>query len=78
VKKTRSLCRESACGSGSLACALALRRDGGPSVFSIRQPGGECLDVRFAGDPDGWPLAWVNGPVRMVARGFLELGRDAA
>jgi diaminopimelate epimerase len=72
VKKTRSLCRESACGSGSLACALALRRPGGQSVLSIRQPGGGRLDVRFAVSPDGQALAWVDGPVHIAAHGFLD------
>jgi diaminopimelate epimerase len=72
VRAIKSLCRESACGSGTLACALMLRHRDGQSVFSIRQPGGDCLDVRFAEDAGGQLLAWVGGPVRMVAHGFLE------
>lgn len=79
VRATQSLCTESACGSGTLACALALRARRGDSRFAIRQPGGDVLTVSFEPGPDTSPQAgetrqvWVDGPVRFVAEGTLFL-----
>lgn len=71
VRATQSLCVESACGSGTLACALALRARDGGEFFSFRQPSGASLDVRFEQTERGL-AAWVGGPARMVAKGRLE------
>ena len=79
VRATQSLCTESACGSGTLACALALRARCGDSRFAIRQPGGDVLTVSFEPETDTPPqigktrLVWVDGPVRFVAEGRLFL-----
>lgn len=79
VRATKTLCTESACGSGTLACALALRARSGDSRLAIRQPSGDILSVCFDADsaksPHGGPIQriWVDGPVRFVAEGTLFL-----
>lgn len=79
VRATQSLCTESACGSGTLACALALRAQSGDSRFAIRQPSGDILTVSFEADSarsaHGGSIQhiWVDGPVRFVAEGTLFL-----
>jgi hypothetical protein len=74
VRATDTAQRESACGSGSLACAVYLLRnrarsgvqDGGR--VSIRQPGGETLDIAVCGQ-DKDIQVWISGRVTCVARG---------
>lgn len=79
VRATKTLCTESACGSGTLACALALRARSGGSRFAIRQPSGDILTVSFEADPAKFAQGeqiqhiWVDGPVRFVAEGTLFL-----
>lgn len=73
VRATQSLCRESACGSGTLACALAMRDRSGGDRFTIRQPGGDALTVTFEPSPGRSVRAWVDGPVRFVAEGRLDV-----
>ncbi len=59
VAATASVHAETACGSASLALALA--RKASTAVF---QPSGEALSIRL-----GPARAWVSGPVTLVARG---------
>ncbi len=73
VRKTGSTCRETACGSGTLAAALAgflPCREGG---FCGVQPSGETLAATLAEPParsDSEPWrAWIDGPVRVTAQG---------
>lgn len=79
VRATKTLCAESACGSGTLACALAIRARSGGNSLAIRQPSGDILTVCFeansAQPPYGSPIQriWVDGPVRFVAEGTLFL-----
>ena len=79
VRATHTLCRESACGSGTLACALAVRARGGGRHFELRQPSGDVLTVSFepglACGASSTPATrvWVEGPVRFVAEGRLFL-----
>ncbi|MCH5277156.1 MAG: hypothetical protein J1E80_04890 [Desulfovibrionaceae bacterium] len=81
VRATKTLCAESACGSGTLACALALRARSGDSRLAIRQPSGDILTVSFESDSAksarGGQIQhiWVGGPVRFVAEGTLFLRR---
>jgi len=72
VRDTATLCRESACGSGTLACALALHARSGALRFSLRQPSGQTLSVRLEENKQGWDV-WVGGPARMTARGETDL-----
>lgn len=72
VRDTNTLCRESACGSGTLAAALALHSRNGRTVFRIQQPSGSILHVRMEKQRAGWDI-WVGGPVRMTARGETDL-----
>jgi len=72
VKNTASLCSESACGSGTLACALAEFSRTGALNFSVVQPSGIPLSVRFENEGSGWNV-WVGGPVRITARGETNL-----
>ncbi len=76
VRKTGSTCLETACGSGTLAAALAgflPCRDG---RFCGVQPSGETLAATFApcpaepaqSGPGTW-RAWIDGPVRVTAQG---------
>lgn len=71
VRDTATLCFESACGSGTLACALAEHAATGGLCFSIRQPSGQRLSVRMEQN-SGWDV-WVGGPVRLTASGETDL-----
>ena len=73
VRDTASLCRETACGSGTLASALMLHaRNSRLSHFRILQPSGFTLSVRLEPQHGGWNV-WVGGPVRMTACGETDL-----
>lgn len=75
VAEPYSLCRESSCGSGTLALALA-RRAGLLSVTALSDSGVELRVMQPSGLPLGVSLhagdglrARVGGPVRLLARG---------
>lgn len=72
VRDTRTDYLESACGSGALALALSRSQAGGGNAFSIMQPSGSPLDVRLFSE-DGVPMAGVDGPVTLVAKGQVWL-----
>jgi len=74
VRDTATLCSESACGSGTLACALAEHAKSGATCFSILQPSGTPLMVRMEKVEDGWNV-WVGGPSRITACGDTDLSR---
>ena len=76
VRDTRSDFLESACGSGALALALSRAQTAGPKSFSIMQPSGSPLDIRFFSEA-GASMAGVDGPVSLVAKGQVWLP-DAA
>lgn len=81
VKATASEHLESACGSASLALALALRlglvpgaEASGADGLAVIQPSGETLRVRFTeSDASGDAGAWVAGPVTLAAVGSARL-----
>ncbi len=74
VGKPYSLCRETSCGSGALALALAHRAASAASgprggrELHVMQPSGLPLRVRLSRDGDVL-RARVGGPVRLLARG---------
>ena len=72
VQATATLCFESACGSGTLACALAEHAKSGATQFSIFQPSGTPLSVRMERAEKGWAV-WVGGPSRITASGMTDL-----
>ena len=72
VRDTASLCFESACGSGTLACALAEHSRTGAVAFSILQPSGMALAVRIEHSDSGFDV-WVGGPSRITASGDTDL-----
>ncbi|SBV94593.1 Diaminopimelate epimerase-like protein [uncultured delta proteobacterium] len=78
VAATGSSVVETACGSGSLAVALLMARSGG-SGFILRQPSGHAITVAFAayaaspGHLLGHMLAWISGPVRLIAEGTANV-----
>ena len=72
VRATATLCFESACGSGTLACALAAHAKSGATHFSIFQPSGTPLSVRMERNENGWDV-WVGGPSRITASGMTDL-----
>lgn len=72
VRDTNSLCWETACGSGTMACAIASHALTGTREFSIVQPSGCALSVRLERTPSGWDV-WVGGPVRVTAEGRTDL-----
>lgn len=76
VRDTRSDYLESACGSGALALALSRSQTAGGKNFTIMQPSGSPLDVRLFSE-GGEPVAGVDGPVSLVAKGQVWLP-DAA
>lgn len=74
VRDPATLHYESACGSGALALALALRARGEAAErHTIMQPSGMPLETRLEERGNGL-AAHVDGPVRLLARGrvFLE------
>ncbi len=73
VRATDSSCPETACGSGSLALALALRAACGASKINIRQPSGENIAVELETGPGGVLCGWIGGPVRLIAEGKAYL-----
>ena len=74
VKATEMAHLETACGSGTLACALylsAMHEDIGDSApIRIQQYGGEILEVSLNRSEDALE-AWISGNVDCVARGEL-------
>jgi diaminopimelate epimerase len=72
VRDTATLCFESACGSGTLACALAEHAATGATAFSVVQPSGSALSVRMEKAAQGWDV-WVGGPARVTASGETDL-----
>lgn len=72
VRDTSTLCRESACGSGTLACALNMYHTLDIRHCTIWQPSGCSLAVRMEECPEGWNI-WVGGSVRMTAHGETDL-----
>ena len=72
VRDTATLCFESACGSGTLACALAEYARTGANTFSITQPSGMALSVRIEKQESGFDV-WVGGPSRITASGEADL-----
>ena len=72
VRDTATLCFESACGSGTLACALAEHARTGAETFSITQPSGMALSVRIEKKEKDFEV-WVGGPSRITACGETDL-----
>lgn len=72
VRDTDTLCRETACGSGTLAAALFEHARSGATRFSIVQPSGCALSVRMERRGTAWEV-WVGGPVRLTACGETDL-----
>ena len=69
VRATNSSCPETACGSGSLALALALHAATDRHSIPIRQPSGEDIIVTLELGPHGIQSGWIGGPVRLIAQG---------
>jgi hypothetical protein len=76
VRATDTAQQETACGSGSLACALHLLQGKGQNGgrVNIRQPGGEALDIIVREQAKSIRI-WISGRVACVARGeaFVDL-----
>lgn len=70
VRETGSSCLETACGSASLALALAAHglAKAEPKL-DIRQPSGATLRVELEEKASGGFYGWIGGPVRLVAQG---------
>lgn len=66
VGATNTACVETACGSGSLAAALACAGSE-EGLWRVAQAGG-VLDVELSSDDQGF-AAWIGGEVRLVAQG---------
>ena len=73
VRDTNSSCPETACGSGSLALALALHAATGICQVNIRQPSGENIVVELESGPDSALCGWIGGPVKLIAEGKAYL-----
>ena len=74
VRETATLVWEQACGSGSLALALALDRSQGLQTCSLQQPSGAFLHVTLNASAQ---YATVAGEVRLVAEGTYWPGSHA-
>ena len=79
VRHPHTVCLESACGSGSLALALAQRHMLPQGRASIMQPSGMPIHVSFHEADMEAGCVRVSGPVRLVARGeaFVTLPPEA-
>ena len=65
VRDTGTLYAETACGSGTIACALTAKNNG---VMTITQPSGMALSVSVLIRDDIVLSAAIDGPVQMVER----------
>lgn len=74
VRATNAAQQETACGSGSLACAVHLLR--GAGRIEILQPGGDALEVIIQ-EQAGSFQAWISGRVECVAKGAAFVADDA-
>ena len=72
VRDAGTTCLENACGSGALALGMTLAAAGTQTAFSIMQPGGTALDVRFYYDGQV-RMAGIDGPVSLLAKGTVWL-----
>ncbi len=72
VRNTATLCRESACGSGTLAAAILEHARRGVTLLSLRQPSGFSLSVRIERSDAGWEV-WVGGSVTLIACGECDI-----
>ncbi len=72
VRDAGTNCLENACGSGALALGMTLAAAGAQTAFSIMQPGGTALDVRFYCDGHV-RMAGIDGPVVLLAQGTVWL-----
>ena len=72
VRGTDSTCYESACGSGTLAVALAcvFAHPQGSGTARLMQPAGEALTVIRNADKAS---VWICGSVRVVAQGWVRV-----
>lgn len=76
VRDTDSTHHETACGSGTLALALHVHGPGPtPATVAIRQPSGAHITVSLTTGQDGTALAWIGGPVQLIARGETYVPR---
>jgi diaminopimelate epimerase len=74
VRETATTHVETACGSGTVALALLMARERGASQLRARQPSGSTITAMVLLDGQGAPsLAWIDGPVRIVAEGGTHL-----
>jgi diaminopimelate epimerase len=74
VRETATTHVETACGSGTVALALLMARERGASQLRARQPSGSTITAMVLLDGQGAPsLAWIDGPVRIVAEGVTHL-----
>lgn len=69
VRATNDSQLETACGSGSLACAVHVLH--GQGTLAMRQPGGDTLSVSLCPAAHGQVglYAWISGSAQCVARG---------
>lgn len=73
VRDTDSSCPETACGSGSLALALARHAANGTSKVNVRQPSGENITVELETETGRVLHGWIGGPVKLIAEGKAYL-----
>ena len=74
VRGTGSSCLETACGSASLALALAAHKLAGAAPrLDIRQPSGAFIRVELEEEQAGSLHGWIGGPVKLSAQGRLFL-----
>lgn len=73
VRDIDTLFAEKACGSGSMALALLLAREGGGRRFDVRQPSGDALTVTLDDWIDGAMAVHVSGRVRLTLEGTLPI-----
>ncbi|MBO4317510.1 MAG: hypothetical protein J5855_04440 [Mailhella sp.] len=72
VRATDTLCAETACGSGAVACAALLHAVSGAGSASFLQPSGERLDIALSVSPQKAQFT-VGGFVRFIAEGFVYI-----
>lgn len=70
VRETQSVYYETACGSGTLALALLLAKQGKTREVTVKQPSGSTITASVSLSEDGQvDGAWIDGPVQIIAEG---------
>lgn len=73
VEKSDTSTIEKSCGSASLALSMVIASRAGKEKLKILQPGGDILEIFIPEPANPEKLAYVEGPVTLIAQGTIWL-----